>query len=220
MLLKNIFLYPDLVEFKDRSEDLLLIRNQTRFIGNYLARHLAKLKFHAEGFNRVCIIGTSNPKDVYLNTSSALSIEIPFNINECLKLEKHNLADYYSNLYRIGLEECNKIYKLPLKELFLWLDEMKKNNYKNEWTFKQKTFKKFELKCKLDCAIDLDKFTLRLIVLKKGKEIFNQIILETPPDEIVYHHKFKDVEIIDDKLTITTRLYGDKNLFQLPLYSL
>ncbi|KRD10901.1 hypothetical protein ASE21_04045 [Flavobacterium sp. Root901] len=217
MLLKNIFLYPDLVEFQNRPEDLSLIRYQTRYIGNYLSRNLAKLKFNAGGFNRVCVVGQSNPEKVYRNSSSAVSVGIHFDIDECLKTGKQYLGDYYSKLYKLGLEECNKVYKLPLSELFFWLDELKNLNYKNEWTFKERTFKKNGLKCKLHCSIDLDKFELRLIVSDKGNEIFNQIILTTPPDEIIFYYKFKDIELINNNIVVINRFHGDNILFQLPL---
>lgn len=214
MILNNIFLYPDLIEFNNRSEDLLVVKDQTRHIGNYLARNLLKLKFHADGFSRICVIGMSNPKGIYLNSSSVLSVGVPFDMNECRKIEKKDLGDYYSKLLKIGLNECAQVYKLPLEEIFFWLEEMKRNNYKNEWTFKERTFKKYGLKCKLECVIDLDKFTLRLIVSNNAHEIFNQIILITPPDEIAFHHKFKEIEIIEDNIVVVGKF---ETLFKLPI---
>ncbi|GAA3764672.1 hypothetical protein [Flavobacterium ginsengiterrae] len=219
MILNNIFLYPDLVEFNDRNEDLSIVRNQTRHICNYLARNLQKLKFPVSGFNKICVIGMTNPKGTYLNSSSALSVGVIFDMNECRKIERKDLGDYYSNLLKTGLNNCAKNYKLPIEEMFLWLEELKKNNYKNEWIFKERTFKKYNIKCKLQCAIDLDRFTLSLVVFQKDEEVFNEIILETIPDEIVYHHRFKDIEMIGFVITVTTR-FEDKPLFQLHLRSL
>lgn len=220
MILNNIFLYPDLVEFNDRNEDLTIVRNQTRHICNYLARNLQKLKFQVNGFNRICIIGMNDPKGIYINSSSVLSVGVPFKMDECKEIKRKDLGDYYSSLIKIGLNDCAQVYKLPIEEMFFWLEELKKNNYKNEWIFKDKTFRKYNLKCQLKCAIDLDKFTLTLVVYRKNEEIFNEIILETLPDEIIYHYKFKDVNIIQDTITVTTRLNEDKVLFQLPLHPL
>ncbi|MGZ0077873.1 hypothetical protein [Methylomonas sp. YC3] len=82
MILKNIFLYPDLVEFANREQDLLIVKDQTRHLCNYLERRLAVLKFHADGFNRICVIGKSQPQEMHINSSSVLAVYIPFNMEE------------------------------------------------------------------------------------------------------------------------------------------
>jgi hypothetical protein len=141
MILRDVFLYPDLVEFHARRKDLSSIKDQTRHIGNYLRRHLDKLKFHSNEFNRICIIGTENPKDGCVNSCGSVSVYIKFNMDECLLVPLHLRSDYYSDLMRVGLKKCAANHQIPIDNLFTWLDELRKNGYKNEWLFKEKNSK-------------------------------------------------------------------------------
>lgn len=219
MILKDIFLYPDLVEFSARKGELLRIRDQTRHIGNYLGRQLTRLKFHADGFNRICVIGKSTPIATYLNSSAALTVYIPFNIEECLKVPHDELSDYYATLFKIGLNKCASDYSIPIAELISWLGEMKRGGYRNNWTFKERSFKALGVKAKLECTLSLDQFTLRLTVYVKNAIVFDEIILTTPPDENAFHYKFKDIEVEGGDIIVTTRLGGDPErvLFRTPI---
>ena len=48
--------------------------------------------------------------------------------------------------------------------------------------------------------------------------MFNKVILTTPPDEVAFHYKFKDIEIENGDVVVT-RLSGDcdKVLFRVPI---
>ena len=76
MILRDIYLYPDLVEFP--QELTSTFRYQTRSLCNFLERNVLKrLKFETDGFRRLCIIGTSAPKEgVFVNTAKAACVEV------------------------------------------------------------------------------------------------------------------------------------------------
>jgi len=209
MILKDIFLYPDLVEFSRRKEDLLMVRDQTRHIGNYLGRRLAELKFQADGFNRICVVGQTKPESTYINSAATLSVHIPLDMDECTSVPRDELSNYYATLLKTGLEKCASEYRIPVDELLSWLQEMKQDGYRNEWTFKDKLFRSKDIRCRLTCAMDLDKFTLRLTIFNKDAPVLDKIILITPPDEIAFHSKFKDVVIEGEHIVVTTRLHGE-----------
>lgn len=216
MILKSIFLYPDLVEFSTREKDLLAVRDQTRHICNYLDRRLPTLKFQADGFNRICIIGQTHPHETHINSSSVLAVYIPFDMDACRSVPQSELSDYYAGLLKIGLEKCYTTHKIPRDELLFWLEEMKRDNYRNEWTFKGKTFREHDIRCRLDCSLTIENFTLRLKISRKDIEVFDEVILTTPPDEIAFHHKFKDLFIENGNIVVTTRLPGE-SLFTIPI---
>jgi hypothetical protein len=217
MILKDIFLYPDLIEFSRRKEDLLMVRDQTRHIGNYLGRRLADLKFQADGFNRICVVGQTKPRSTYISSTATLLVHIPFDMDECRSVPRDELSNYYATLLETGVEKCASEYRIPVDELLSWLQEMKQDGYRNEWTFKDKLFR-----CRLTCAMDLDKLTLRLTVFNKDTQVLDKIILTTPPDEIAFHYKFKDVVIEGEHIVVTTRLHGEseKVLFRTLIPSL
>lgn len=223
MILKQIYLYPDLVEFQGRSQDVAIVRDQTRHICNFLERQLATFKFNCEKFNKICIIGCSAPlRAMYLVSSNALAVPVVFDIDRCRAIPAHLLAAYYIDLLVIGLTRAASELAIPLDDLLRWLDAFKAGGYRNAWTFKDKNFRHAGIRCRLDCSMTLDAFTLKLHVSKKGETICDRVILVTPPDEVAFHYRFKDVIIEDDKLMVTTKItVGDGHiLYSVPLSEL
>jgi hypothetical protein len=219
MILKSIFLYPDLAEFSARRDDLALVKDQTRHIGHYLGRKLADLKYQTVGFDRVCVIGKKNPQETYVNSSSVLSVYVPFDMDQCRQLPREKLSDYYAALYVSGLKEAAAKHRLPITEMLAWLQELKQDNYRNEWLHKEKTFKTYGVKCALSCSMTLDKFALTLSVSKNGVRCFDKVILTTPPDEVAFHYKFKDLLVEDGQIIVTTSLKSETErvLFKMPV---
>jgi hypothetical protein len=219
MILRSIFLYPDLVEFASQREDVVIVKEQTRHIGHYLGRKLAALKFQTVGFDRVCVIGKTIRQDNYVNSSSALSVYVPFDMTLCRQLQDEILSDYYAEIYAVGLNKAAATHSMPIAQLLGWLDELKQNNYCNDWVHKEKTFKAYGLKCILSCSMTLEKFTLTLKVLKNDVSCFDSVILTTAPDEAAFDYKFKDLLIEGENIIVTTKLNaeGERILFKMAI---
>ncbi|NBF01491.1 hypothetical protein GV819_04220 [Pseudomonas sp. Fl5BN2] len=223
MILKQIYLYPDLVEFHNRAKDTSIIRDQTRHICNYLERQLSSLKFNSEKFNKICIIGYSNPQnEMYVASTNALAVPIGFDIDHCRSTPKELLARYYIDLLIDGLKKASSAFDIPLDHLLEWLDDFKAGGLRNEWVFKDKNFRHIGIRCRLDCSMTLDEFKLKLHASKKERTVFERVILITPPDEVAFHYRFKDILIEDEKLVITTRINtgGERILYSAPLSEL
>jgi hypothetical protein len=210
MILKQIYLYPDLGEFAGCPQDLLAVRDQTRHICNYLERQLASLRFDAAGFNKICVIGYSiPPAEMLINTCQSLSVPIEFDMSACRRIPRDLLGDYYAGLLAGGLRKCSSRYEIPLDEMLGWLTCLKQQGYRNEWMFKERTFRQHGLKCRLHCALTLDAFALRLQIARQGCVLFDEAILTTPPDEIAFGRRFKDIVLEGDHLTVTTKLHTE-----------
>ena len=218
MILKKLFLYPDLVEFVARKPDVQLIRDQTRYVCNYIERRLSEIRFNADGFAKICIVG-GHGGEVSVNSSSALVSYVPFDIDECLSINKQERGIYYSELLRKGLRRCSTAYDIPEKEIILWLDEFHKLNYRNEWIYQVKSSKKHAIVAALHCNLTIDNFVLNLMIQKNGVDVTSKNILKTSPDEVEYHYKFKDIRIEGDEIIVTTRLHDkDKGiLYRMPI---
>jgi hypothetical protein len=203
MILKNIFLYPDLEEFHLRNNERYLIQCQTNFITNYLERQLKELKFEAKDFNQICFIAYEKEwQEQHVDSFKNLSIPVKINFNECLKINKDQLPDYFINLISNGLNELPAEFIVPKNELLNWLKNFKNDGYKNQWLFKERSFREFGIKCRLDCELTIDQFTLTLVVIKKGVEILNKIACTKVPSENIYHYFLNDVIIKDGKVLV------------------
>jgi len=189
---------------------------QCRFIGNFLRRQLRLSNFEPKEFKRLliyCCINNLNPNKIFNNY---LCVSIPFEKTRFDNLTKAELPDFFIELYKQGILKGQQTHELPVDFLFDQLDEFKKDNYRNEWEFKSKTFKEIGIKATLSCKMNLDAFILSLKLFKKNEMVFCKEILNTFPDETCYHYKFKDLVFENDKI-IVTGWYDAPPLFELDL---
>jgi hypothetical protein len=214
MILKQIYLYPDLVEFNSRSEDVSVVRDQTRHICNYLERQLDSLKFDSGGFNKVCIVGYGNPSsEMYVASTKALAVPVAIDMDYCRSVSNDTLVSYYIELLTFGLKKASLEFNIPLGHFLQWLDDFKAVGYRNEWVFKDKKIRNLGIICRLNCVMTLEEFNLSLQVTNSSGVIYDRVILTTPPDEVAFHYRFKDVLVEGDNLVVVTKFdVGDDRI--------
>lgn len=201
MKLKSIYLYPDLVEFRDQSA--LTFRNQTRYICNFLQKSPGVLNFDTEGFSRICFVCKTNPVDAcYVNSSGALAVEIKFDFDQYLSIRDEDLAEYFIGLILLGVDKCLSYFSIPAESIIKGIDLFRDMKYRNEWIFCEKNFRGEKIKARLTCQLNINEFNLYLTVFSFGEEIFNEIIITTIPDEICYLYKFKNIELRDGSVVV------------------
>jgi hypothetical protein len=205
--LKNIYLYPDLVEFQ--SDAVRPFRDQTRYICNFLQRHLKSSDLEVNGFNKICIVCKSAPRDAcYVNSSNALIVEIPFCVDEYCSTAEENLPEYFIGLLNIGFEKGSKEFHLPIDDLNTAIQLFRNAAYENEWVYFEKYFKFIGLKCRLLCALRMSYFSLTFEATRGRELVFSQEILRTIPDEIVFMHRFKEVKFANGQLIVIDKFGG------------
>jgi hypothetical protein len=148
--------------------------------------------------------------------TSDLCVYVPFERNKHDKLQKNELADFYTDLYLKGVQKAGATHILPEKFIGEKLAQFKASDYKNEWEFKSKTFKEIGIKATLFCRMTMDAFSLSLILSKKKEVVFNKEILNALPDEICYHYQFKDI-IFENNKIIVTGWYDATPIYELDL---
>lgn len=204
MKLKNIYLYPDLVEFQ--SDAIQLFRDQTRYICNFLQRQLKSSDLETNGFNKICIVCKSMPRAAcYVNSSNALIVEIPFSVEEYFSVAAEDLPDYFINLLSIGFNKASKEFYLPIDTLSAAIKLFRNIEYKNEWVYVEKNFKLIGLKCRLLCAFKVNYFSLTFEAIRGHELIFSQEILRTMPDEVTFSHRFKEMKFVDGQIVVTDK---------------
>jgi hypothetical protein len=215
MILKELYLYPDLTEYPQNLTGT--VRDQTRCLCNYLERNiLKKIRFKAEGFKRICVIGSSNPKNAAnINSSNVACIEVEFSESEYLSKAGNELDEYYISLISEGLANLAKQHPIPLEELHQGLESFRKDGYKNEWVHKSKALKGTDLRASLNCKLTNQNFTLTLRMEKGGRVVYENEVLNTPPDEIVFAPKFKDLIVAEGNIQVTNK-FGEV-IYELPI---
>jgi hypothetical protein len=214
-IIRDIILEPDYHETSLQREYRSNFAFRCRFIGNYLRRQIKEIKFEPVGYNRIFISACQfsvKPNTVFENT---LRISVPFDKSFYDNLEKDAVADYFVQLYKDGLIKASQTHEVPLQFLLNQLQNLKDNNYSNEWEFKSKIFKQIGIRATLFCKMTMDCFSLSLILCKKNEIIFSREILNTLPDEIIYHHQFKDIVLQNNEIKVLNE--SEKPIFILNL---
>jgi hypothetical protein len=202
--IKNIYLYPDLVEFQ--SDALRPFRDQTRYICNFIQRYLKSHDLEANGFNKICIVCKSVPRGAcYVNSSNALIIEIPFCIDDYCSIAKEDLPEYFISLLNIGFDKGSKEFSLPIGDICTAVNLFRNTAYENKYVFLERNFKLIGLKCRLLCAFKMSYFSLTFEAIRGSELVFSQEILRTIPDEVVFSHKFKEIKFIDGQLIVVDK---------------
>jgi hypothetical protein len=210
MLLKRIELE---VYINDNVKYSYDIKKKAKHITNYINRVcLSEIKFETDEV-QIVVINLDNRFNAPFIVNKGLMISIPFYKKELDKLKTDN--EYRNYIYCLIMDALNNVrnsYKLPYSEILKALEDLKDNDYKNEWIYKKKYSKTYAIEVVLMCNLLIDKFELRLIIIKENKEALNIIILETDPDEIAYEHRFSDIHIEKEKIIITSK--HSTNLFE------
>jgi len=98
------------------------------------------------------------------------------------------------------------------------VEDFRHANYRNEWTHKKKFLRDAGLTAYLMCRLDPERFILTLRLDRKNAIIFNNAILETKPDELIFAHRFKDITIEGEDVIVRNKF--DKTIYSLNLGSL
>ncbi len=86
------------------------------------------------------------------------------------------------------------------------IDAFMAGGMKNEWLYSSRTFREHALKVCLFCALDPAEFRLTLQIWRAKQLVFDEVIMQTDPDEIAFEHRFRNVFIENGELKITSRL--------------
>jgi len=137
----------------------------------------------------------------------------------CNYIEREVLTDFLILKTKEGIENVAAATLIPKEEIYRGLDAFVINEYVNEWLYKKRSFKQHSLVVYLYCKLTQSGFTLVLKIIKNDVVVFEEIILETDPDEVAFHYRFKDIIIEDGQLVITSKI-SSQNLFTKKLSTL
>lgn len=216
MILNSIFLYLDRRYFP--ADMCLKLKDQSRHITYRIQRLFAAEKYSAGNFNRIVIEPSLNPTgQIIINSESVANISIPFDMEMFQKSTDGELRHYHASLIKNGLLEFNRQIRIPIERILEVIDELESNNFIDSWIYKEKSIRKSKTKAKLTCFMDSKAFVLNLAIEKDGLVLHDGNILETPPDEVSFHYKFKDLVVTDDHVAVTQRIPRDEILIKVPL---
>lgn len=215
-IMKYIFIHPKVGLWSESKNQR--IRDEERSLGFFLGSYLQKYKLSYEKFDGVLFEGTSNIEE-HISIQNKLLI-VPIIMLENGYPNEKNIVlinEYLVSHLHIGLEKIAFNYKELADLIIQGIEEFKKNDYVCTWTHKKKKISKNSIE--LHCTLTVDCFRLSLFILDARLEVvFSKNILETPPNEYSFKHRFKDIIISNNVLYITD--YSNEKWFELDISNL
>jgi hypothetical protein len=217
MLLKHVYLYLKLDEYP--AELATPFGFRTRYLCNFIEKRLRPLRFHAEGFSKICVVGTSAPEESCpLVSENAAVPSVAFDRARYERLGPNQHHEFFIELLCAGLAKCSRHHRIPLAETMTAIEDFRRGGYKNEWTHQTKQLRPVGLRALLLCSLDAERFSLRLRLDRAGRPIFEAPVLETLPDELIFAYQFKEVVVDADTVVVKSKF--DEPIFSVPLSSL
>lgn len=206
MIFSDIHIYPDLIEYP--REMTSRFRYSTRPLCNFLQRNVLKgLRFQTT-FRRLCVVGTENPReDVQVNTSNVATAKVTFDYPGYVQLESTRARqEYFIDMLCDGISRCSRHHSTPTLALAAGIERFRDGGYVNEWVHAARTVSK--ARAELRCALTEQEFTLRITLERDGTLVLDEVILRTPPDELLFHHKFKALKVLDGTTLLVSTPHG------------
>lgn len=125
MILKEIYLYPELTEYGD--DIIHPFRDQSRSICNFLERSLSVEKVETPNFKKICFIGTNQAAgDAYVNSSGALIVNVTLDEGAYKKCTSTTeLNEFFIQMLLEGLGKSAQHAVLPAQFLKEAIDEFR-----------------------------------------------------------------------------------------------
>ena len=185
----------------------------SRFICNYLSKEIRKLNVIGDGtYKMISIRLRTTPSECKFVCSSdakdVLSVGLHISESDQIKyMNMTNLTDryeFYLHLLEDGYSYASKHVDIPLATLFELHDKFRQNAYKNEWLWKRKLIKEYNLCLYFKCYFTTCDFRLELEVYdnKENALLTDGVIFQTGPDEIYYDKDFRKLVVSDNELMI------------------
>lgn len=217
MILNSVRLYLNADEFESSLKSEFLFRSC--YVSNYLTRRVKSLRYSSDGFKAILVQGSSLPDSLCrISSENNLIAQVGFRLEGYKSQKPAKCHEFFLGMLLEGIEKSARQHKVPLNELKSAIEEFRNGGYRNEWIHKKKVFRAADLVALLHCSLDTKGFNLTLKLDSKNGTIFEKVILSTKPDELIFAHKFKDVQLVDGSVVVSDK-FG-KSAFSVRLDSL
>lgn len=213
MILKHIYLYLNTTDYPDPL--VTEFGFQTRYICNFIERRLKEELVNVEGFSKICVQGRKVPDEqCHIVSECALVSEVQFDRVQYENLQGEEYHEFFLDMLERGLNKCQQSCWIPFSVLLSAIEDFRSCGYKNQWEHKKMRLNN-GLVARLRCDLNIREFVLTLSIYKGDDVLFEQPILKTKPDEIIFAHQFKDMKQLNGELVVMNK-FG-KKLYSLPL---
>ena len=197
------------------------VRKKTMHITTFIDKEcFKKLKLNSDDFHTIVNTFTQNPSDKIRIGNKGIIVNVGFDKEKYLSIMS-DTVELHKYFYSLIMEAIRKTYKeysiVPIDEILDTMKKFQELNYVYTWSYKKKKDRNRKLFAELICCLELDAFSLKLVIVSNGDEICDRIILQTDPDPFAYKYEFKDLIIEEKQIRVTQDYFPETDLFILKL---
>ncbi|WP_436897104.1 hypothetical protein [Acinetobacter gyllenbergii] len=174
------------------QENNARIRDESRSLGFFLGLKLKEEKIETKTFNGIYIKSAKVPKNPYC-VNNLLTIDVDFpEENYPTKVDTRDINEYLISRLKDAISRIQDEYPEIVSVIMQGVEDFRRLNYECSWVHKKK--KIGERAVHLKCVLNVKRFNLYLELLDKNKNVLmSKLILETPPNEYCFKHRFRDL---------------------------
>jgi hypothetical protein len=211
MLLKTIPIFLNVVDYKNPLGSEFLFG--THYLTSFLSRKLRPLKFKSDGFFQICIEGCREPGPCRIVNRSAL-VPLHFDRPAYEALSPDECHGFRVKMATEGIRKCSSAFDIPAEQILAFVQEFVDGNYVNHWVHRRQRLRP-GLWATLKCEVSPERFRLRLELSSKSGVFFDEQILETLPDSLIYKYQFVGASL-EGKNVVVVNKFGDP-IYQTPV---
>lgn len=183
----------------------------SRYFTQYIERGIRAQKIESELWNGIYVKSVGKIYQSPRIEDKGLVCPVDFNLRgyESSTADK---SEFFIKMMLDGIMGVPVKYNVPVDSIVQLIEDFRAGGYVNEWLHKRKLLRPHKVHAYLLCSMNTNFFSLRLEIRRKEKVLFGKNILKTEPDEIFFHHKFKDFVLDGNLLKIVDRF--DHVLFE------
>lgn len=204
MILRDIFV--DLDRSQHPSEIAYAFKLRSRCLCHFVGRHVWEKRIRVPNFNRIVItLSRKAVPEFFVNSSHVACIRIPADDATSQQLAGNALQEFYIDCLSRGVDRFLGDFPEALVAIREGIELFRAGGYRNAWVQKARRLQTLGLSASLACSMTIERFSLRLAILRAKTPIYDQEIFTSDPDEIVFAHRFKDVVASDRKVVVVDR---------------
>lgn len=201
MLLRAVPIYLNVLDYENPFGSQFLF--EMDYLNAFLSRKVRPLKFKTAGFLQVCIQGCHEPGPCRIaNRSAVVPLRFDRASYELLSIRERH--DFRVKMAIDGVNKCRDAFDVPADQILAFVQEFVDGDYVNRWVHRRQRLQR-GLWATLKCEIDPERFRLRLELSNKSGVFFEEEVLETLPDALIYKHRFAGVSMNGNKVEVVDK---------------
>lgn len=212
---------------KEMETDALIFSFESFYIARYIQRHLrrtpklkeiTKSREKADRIYRLAV-GINFKKEEFkdFSSSNGLFYQSTFNYTDIKNLNTAKRADKLLEVIIQALPSFETNIKGITEIITNIIKKFKEDNYINKWEYAKRRIKGVG-SVRLINELTPLRFYLKMIIEDKNQNtLYSKTLLETMPDSLCYHHRYKSLTVTDDTIIVSQRISEDKAFFSISI---